>query len=196
MDSFLIAYWACVIIGTSVFALKLLFMFVAGIEDTLGFDSDASSFGVLKTISDFKSLSINSLTGFFMVFGWTGLTTYDQFQLDPFLSLVLALLAGGLSIWITARIFYLASELNSSGHRFSINATIGKEAIVYAQIPAEGRGRVQIVIDGITHELDAISEEGEAIDTQSAVLVQRVLDSRTVAVKQTDSSNLPFDEEG
>ncbi|MCO6432545.1 MAG: hypothetical protein J5J00_16955 [Deltaproteobacteria bacterium] len=188
MDSFQISFWVCAIAGTSFFALKVLTSLMAGIGHDLDADFDAAPEvahdGIESSDAAFKAISITSLTGFFMMFGWVGLASYEQAQLGSVLSLFAATAAGAVTMYVTALIFQAATKLSSAGARFDINATVGKSASVYQKIPANGRGRIQMQVADVTHEIDAISENLTEIESFAAVEVVRVVNSDTVSVKR------------
>ena len=92
-------------------------------------------------------------------------------------------IAGVLTMYLTAWIFRGARLLVSPGAQFRIENAVGLKASVYQRIPAEGKGRVQLAIDGHTHEIDAIAETPAEIPSFKTVEVVRVVDAETVAVK-------------
>ncbi|MFC2140525.1 hypothetical protein ACFLQ1_02255, partial [Candidatus Auribacterota bacterium] len=133
----------------------------------------------------FELISINSLTAFFMMFGWIGLSCYKQFSLNSALSILIATAAGICCMLITAFLFRVAKKLVSQGVKFNIADTVGKVASVYLKIPTQGKGKIQISInDGMTRELAAISKDHEEIDSFQSVEIVEVIDANTVAVKK------------
>ena len=117
-----------------------------------------------------------------MMFGWVGLAMYEQGNI--LLALPSAFVAGLLTMYITAFIFRAAAKLAGGGARFDIKDSIGKTANVYQRIGSGGRGRIQISLADVTHELDAISEDGTDIDSFSSVEIVRTVDDNTVSVKK------------
>lgn len=182
-------FWFCALAGTVVFLARvgLMLMGIADMDGGDGLDSaQAMGHAHLASHSDslFEILSVNSVTAFFMMFGWTGLACYAQFSLGAVLSIMGALTAGVLCMLMTAYLFRWARKLASAGGAFDIHKTIGCQAQVYQRIPADGRGKITIDMpDSMTHEVDAIAEDGKEIDSFKTVQVIRVVDQHTVAVR-------------
>ena len=148
---------------------------------------DHGAHGDVHADSDvaFELISINSLTAFFMMFGWIGLSCYKQFALNSALSIILATVTGIGCMLVTAFLFRAAKKLVSQGVKFNIYDTVGKVASVYLNIPLEGKGRIQISLDGgMTRELDAISKDHEEIGSFQNVEIVEIIDKNTVAVKK------------
>jgi len=187
LDSFQVTFWICAIGGTAFFVLKALTSAFAGFDHDLGGDGGAAHdvvhHGDESSDAAFKIISITSLTGFFMMFGWIGLAVYDQAGYGSGVSLAVAFLAGLGTMYMTALIFKGAGKLSGGGARFDINSTVGQRANVYQKIPASGKGRIQIMVADVTHEIDAISEEGKEIESFANVTVVRVVNSDTVSVR-------------
>jgi hypothetical protein len=175
--------------GTLFFLLRIAWMLLGGMggADIQDLDHNVDGAHVSTDHHDgidsaFKMLSINSVTAFFMMFGWIGLAASRQFGLGTALSMICALLAGVASMALIAWIFQLFAKLQHSGQKFSVEACVGQTASVYLRIPADGKGRVQIHVGGAQRELDAVSDEKQVIDSFKNVKIVRVIDPRTVAV--------------
>lgn len=185
MDSYEIAFWVCAIAGTTLFFLKSLLLIVGGMDHELDIDSnEIAQDGLDSSDAAFKLLSINSITGFFMMFGWVGLACYVQAELIPILSLFGGTIAGLITMYLTAKLFQGARHLISNGSQFIIENTVGKTGSVYQEIPENGSGKIQITVDGITREIDAISADNQSINSFTTIEVVSVLNPTTVAVKQ------------
>jgi len=189
-------FWAFALVGTLFFAFRMVAMIVGGFgadvdgsgADALPHDGDAAahahhSDALQASESAFKLVSVNSLTGFFMMFGWSGLAAHKQFGLGATASFLVAFTVGLAAMAITALLFKFMMKLNSGGDRFSVSKAVGVNGSVYMQIPAGGRGRVQIVVNNVTRQIDAVAEDGKAIDSFVDVTVVRAVDPRTVSVR-------------
>jgi hypothetical protein len=130
----------------------------------------------------FKLLSLNSITGFIAMFGWAGLAAYSQYQLPFSLSVLIAGVSGVSVLVITAALFYFAMKLKSPGVEFDINRAAGTMAEVYLQIRPPKTGKISFAQGGIKHEADALSDNGEVINSFEKVKITRIVDSHTVAV--------------
>lgn len=186
MDNYQTIFWVCAIAGTAAFAIKTATSLLIGADHDLdggiGEVHEVAHDGIESSDAAFQLISITSLTGFFMMFGWIGLAMYEQGNiLIAFLS---AFVAGLLTMYITAFIFRAAAKLAGGGARFDIKDSIGKTANVYQRIGSGGRGRIQISLADVTHEIDAISEDGADIDSFSSVEIVRAVDGNTVSVKK------------
>lgn len=183
-DSLETTFWVFAFGGTLFFVLRILFMlFVGGDHDMDADGHIGGDIGHDGTDVSFNLFSLQSLTGFFMMFGWVGLSLYVQSEVGPFFSVLGAFAAGLSTMFITAAIFRAAMNLVNPGSRFVVDDAVGKTASVYQRIPADGRGRIQLTLAGSTREIDAISEEKADIDSFTSVEVVRKVDDRTVAVK-------------
>ncbi len=184
-------YWFFSITGTSFFLFRIVAMvwggFGADPGDGGGSLEDGDIHGAHShdgTDAAFKLISLQSLTGFFMTFGWAGLAGHKQFGFSTTVSFLLALLAGGVAMFLTAYLFKIMGRLNSSGDVFSIEKTLKLTGSVYTRIPADGRGQVRLTVNNATRFVEAISEDHVDLDSFSDVVVVRVVDGTTVSVKK------------
>jgi len=134
------------------------------------------------TAPSFKLLTLHSLAGFFMMFGWVGLSCSQQYGLTDAQSCVIAFVAGVCVMVVTACIFRSALLLEGSGTVFSIDKTIGMTGTMYQRISGSEHGKVHLVVNGITRELLAQSHDGRSIDSFVLVKVVKVIDHEIVEV--------------
>ena len=180
------AFWMCAVGGTLFFVLKALLSVFTGIDGGVDvhheFDTTDVSHG-----SDvaFKFFSLSSLTGFFMMFGWIGLAALVQYDTGEFVAMAAALSAGLVAMVMTSYLFKLSGKLVSQGDVFDVTSTVGLKATVYELIPATGLGRIQLVCNGMTRELEACSEQKKEIGSHKNVEIIRVIDGQTVSVRET-----------
>ena len=200
-------YLTCAIIGGIVLSVRLVLMFMGGDMD--GADGDASDMdmgdmdasgmdGADMDVShadaadlhsaassdfDFKLLSLQSLSAFFTMFGLVGLAITRQWQQGVGASLVGAFLAGSASVWISGKMFSVAAGMQSSGTLNMRNA-IGATGKVYLSIPDKGIGRVTVKFQSRVMELDAISDDGSPIPTDTAIRVVDANDSNMLTVEK------------
>ncbi len=163
-------FWFCALAGSGMFLIQFVLFFVgADAED------DSSS-------QNFKWLSKQAVTGFLMMFGWVGLACKKELGYSPLYSTAIALVAGAISMIITAAIFNIARKLRSTGTVFRLQDAIGKEASVYQRIPKGGSGKISLSLHDMTHEIDAISLNGEEVNSFTQVQIIKKADERTVVV--------------
>ncbi len=163
-------YWAIALGGSLLFVLRLVVM-LFGLSDE---DHDG----------DFKLLTIHSLSGFAMMFGWIGLACKNEAHLSAVWSCLAAFGAGSAMLFLTRWIFILAQRATSKGSDFEISEAIGKQATVYQKIPEKGSGKVQVTVNEVMYELLAVSKEGEEINSFECVNIVRAVDDQTVEVKR------------
>lgn len=114
------------------------------------------------------------------MFGWTGITCSEQMGFKPYWTFFISLLAGATTFFITGFIFKAAGKLHSNGTAFDIHKTIGMEGVVYQRISEKAAGKITVIFEGHTHEIDAISENIEAIDSFEKVKIIKTLDNLVV----------------
>jgi len=193
------AFWACAICGTVFFFLRAAAMAFGGFgaddSDASGGHADAGAQpghdvghtdGHSSSDAAFKLVSIHSLTGFVMMFGWIGLAAYRQFRLGSLLSIAVAGLAGLATMYVTALLFKAMRQLTAQGSCFRVDDVVGQDAVVYVRIPADGRGQIEIVCEGVKRYLDAVSDDSIEIQSFQAVRITRSMDAKTVGVRRKE----------
>jgi membrane protein implicated in regulation of membrane protease activity len=131
----------------------------------------------------FQALTIQGISSFFTMFGVVGFTLYRNASVGITLSLMGALAAGILSVWIIHKLFRAMMRLQSSG-TVSLFAAVGSEGSVYLTVRKDG-GRVQINFANRLREFEAVSADGTTIPTGTAIRVQSV-QANTLVVAPVD----------
>ncbi len=163
------------IIGGFFVILKLLLQFIGGDADTgIGADSDID-FDTQHVDPDvgFRLLSMHGLSSFFMMFGLVGLAFYRQSQVGVIISIIGAVAAGMVSVWVMSKIFQGATRLQSSGTLKTADA-LGSTGTVYLNIPKGGIGRISINFNNHLREFDASEKDGNEVSTGTPVRVIKV----------------------
>ena len=111
-------FWVSATLGTTFFALRLMLSFFGG-----GFfehDMDVDDLHDMHHHDGalFKFLTIHSLSGFLMMFGWAGLACSVQFKMTPGYSMLIALGCGIAMLIITASLCILRYRLKARGRFF------------------------------------------------------------------------------
>lgn len=171
-------YWAAAIGGSVLFVLRLGLMVFGLAHDDHQVASDGDHDG------HFKLFTIHSLTGFTMMFGWIGLACLKQTGIGAGLSCLAAVAAGILMLLVTGWIFKMAGMLTSKGADFSIQDMVGVEGSVYTKITKNGTGKVHVSVHGVLHELLAVAEDKQEIQSFERIVVVRILDEQTLVVKK------------
>ena len=159
----------CAIIGG-------FFVFTKFIMQLMGADAhtDAGDISVSESHLDsdkgFQLLSLYGLSSFFMMFGLVGLALYRQSKAGIPFSIIGAVAAGFISVWIISKIFKNATRLQSSG-TIQTSDAVGCSGTVYLTIPQKGIGRITLNIRNHSREFDAVSAHKEKITTGTPIRV-------------------------
>lgn len=183
-----VIYWASIIIGGTLFILRLgLMLFGGGLSDD-GLDSavDAGHAGVTGDHADadisFKLLSVQGLTSFFLMFGLVGLALLRA-NLHELITIIGGMLAGLAMTAITGVIFSQMKRLQTEG-TIQIENTIGSDGTVYLTIPRNGTGQVQVIAQGSLKIFDAVSVDKNQIATGEKVHITGVASGNTLIVEK------------
>ncbi len=178
-------FWFCALAGSGMFFIQFVINILGvGDHDSLdageAFTDDGHSHTDARR---FKWLSMQTLTGFLMMFGWTAITCQYEFDLQNSTTIGISLAAGIFAALIIRSIFKLAKRLMSQGSIFRIEDAIGKEAYVYHRIPKDGVGKISMTLQHFTHEIDAITDHPEDLPSFMRVKIVQINDDNTVVVK-------------
>lgn len=183
-----VVFFTCALLGGGIFFLRLILMLVGFGADgddadlgDLGGDGDASHH---DSDSSFKLLSLHGLTAFFMMFGLVGLSLSRQSLIPDLLAIVAGIAAGLFTVWLIGKLFSGMKKLQSDGTMRIANA-IGQEGKVYLNIPAEGTGQVQVVVQGQLRIFDAVCSGKEAAKTGERVTVIDITGANTLVVEKS-----------
>lgn len=141
-------------------------------------DLDPSGFDGLRIFS------VRGIVAFFVVFGWVGIAL-DSANLPPYISLPIAFASGFVMMLLIALLFRAIMKLESNGN-IDIRNALGVSGTVYLKIPAkrEGRGKVNVMIQGTYCERDAVTDDEEALPTGSEVVVTGLSGQNTLVVRK------------
>ena len=175
-------YLICAAAGGAVLIIRVILM-ILGIDhgDASG-AIDVNLDGIAEAHDGASFLSIQSVAGFFTMFGLVGMGLL-QIKVIEVVSLVGALAAGIFTSWATGMIFWNMRRLQSEGTLVITNA-IGQTGTVYLTIPEQGTGVVNVMIQGAVRTLDAISQNGRRIPTGSIVQVVAVTAGKILVVSE------------
>ena len=177
--------WICALAGSTFFLFKVVTSLFAGFDHADTGHDHMMTHDANDSADAFKILSLYTISAFIMMFGWAGLAALKEFHLPFIGSLVVGGALGTLTMFMTAAFFRSTKLLTSPGARYSIHQTIGSTAKVYERIPASARGIIQVTVNGVLREVEAIAEDNSQIESMTDVIVTRVLDDKTVVVRAT-----------
>ncbi len=130
----------------------------------------------------FKVLSIQTIAGFVMGFGWGGLGAYRGLDWGVAPSFLCAIGGGVLIVWVLTMLFKSIGLLSASGN-IRIQDAVGCTGSVYAGIPAHGagRGKVRLLVNDRARIYNAVSS-GEELPRHARIKVVMVNRDNTVTV--------------
>lgn len=173
-------FWFFALSGSVILVIQLI-LNLFGLSDHHDIGDTDIDTGEIDT-SNFKWLSKQGLSGFFMMFGWIGLSCLKEFEFNVLLSLAIAFIAGVLAMFVSGFIFKMARKLHSSGTVFKIEDAIGQEAMIYQRILKKDKGKILISLNNLTREIDARALNEEEIPSFTKVKIINKVDENTVSV--------------
>ena len=184
------------VVGGFLFLVRMALTFIGGGDTDSDFDADAGGhdFGGHDAVdhgdvhhagsdASFKVLTLQGVTGFFMIFGLTGLAFMRATPVGAFFSTAIAFVAGYATLWILGWLTAMMLSLQSSGNVDMRNA-IGQEATVYLKIPAEGTGQATVCVQQRLRVMDAVSQDHQEITTGQRVHVVDLVEGNVLVVKK------------
>ncbi|MEM7645945.1 MAG: hypothetical protein AAF203_03455 [Pseudomonadota bacterium] len=168
-------YAVMALIGTTLFVLKTLMLFVGGDTDSDLDGADLDDPAHVDGAETFTLVSIQSILAFFMGTGWIGLACREEWKLDSMTSLIYAGLFGVAMMLLSSFLTMKIKGLNAIPENKIDRKAIGLTGRAYTNIPekGEGTGQVEITINGKQQILQASSGAGsiKAFDTVEVVFV-------------------------
>ncbi len=176
------------IIGTVILIIQLIMTLIgAGHDGDMAdghVDLDAADAGAdLEHASGLQVLSSRTVVAFMTGFGWTGAFALRQGLSMP-VALLLAVVVGGLLMWLVFLLMRMLFSLRQSGSLDYRNA-VGQVGSVYVTIPPsrEGEGQVQVMVQGRLSTVNACTSEPEAIASGRQIRVTGLVPPRTLVVE-------------
>jgi len=180
-------YLICAVAGGTVLLLRLILTLIgldhgdADLPDDASFDVDTDA-AHGHAGGGINLFSMQSIAGFFTMFGLVGMGLL-QINVSETLSMIGALLAGGVTALATALIFMQMQKLQSEG-TLNIRNAIGKTGTVYLTIPESGTGVVNVTVQGALRTLDAVSQHGNRLPTGTVVKVVDITAGKLLVVTE------------
>lgn len=191
-------FWFIAMPSSVILILQLILEFIgSGSHDAdVNFDADANLDVDVNMDADvdahhgighdsgagLRIFTIKGFVIFFTLFGWTGVT-FTRTGIPVFITVFIALIIGFASMIFVAWVFKTLYGLSESGS-MQVGFAIGHRGTVYLTIPAEGQGKgqIQLKLQGATQTLDAVTYENQPIKTGTNVKVTEVLEDNTLVV--------------
>lgn len=183
------------IIGGMFLAVQLAMTFIGGDDggdigdmgDFDGLDGDVSKEGHGHTTASmfFEIFSLKTLAAAVTFFGLVGMAVLRSGGTET-QSLASGVIAGAAALYGVFHLYKQLYRLQSSGNQ-DIRNSIGLPATVYIPIPAgkDGKGKVQMKMQGRIVEYQAVSEESEKLATGTDVYVVDIVNAQTLLVSRS-----------
>jgi len=130
----------------------------------------------------FGILSFRTMVAALTFFGLGGLTA-DAAEQSPLLQIVVALVGGGIAMYLVHWVMKLFKTLGNDG-TVQINRAIGQTAKVYLSIPADrqGAGKIHVTVQERLMDYAAVTSHPEILRTGATVKVVGVIGGNTLVV--------------
>jgi hypothetical protein len=183
LSSFEQTFWGIALIASVFFVFVLVTTLMGGDADGMDGDVDADIEG--DTGIGFQFFSFKNIVAFFTIFGWSGISFLEA-GMSKGIVVVLAAVCGLAMMFVMAFLIYQMRKMTSSGTLIMKNA-IGQIGSVYLTIGANRSrlGKVQVTVQGALRELEALTDENEAITTNTVVQVKEVTANGILIVSPT-----------
>ncbi|SKB31865.1 hypothetical protein [Maribacter arcticus] len=165
-------YWVVACIASCFLLIFLVMTLFGGDADEMSGDVDTDIDGDHGV--GFQFLSFKNLTGFFTIFGWTGIACLDN-GLSHTLTVIISVICGLLMMVAMASLFYYLAKLQSSG-TLKLSNALNQVGEVYLTIGANRSriGKVSINVQGTLRELEALTDENQDLTQSNVVRVKQV----------------------
>jgi membrane protein implicated in regulation of membrane protease activity len=128
----------------------------------------------------FTLVSVRSVLAFATLFFWAG-TLYLMSGISFVAAIAYSFIWGLVAMVLVAYVVYKLVQLQEIGTA-SVWSAIGEEGVVYMDIPADGTGKIRVMVSGVISFVSARSRGGEAIQAGTKVKVVAVPDNNTLEV--------------
>lgn len=174
----------CAALGSTLFALRLIAMTCMGLGDLESHDIDHIDHHGIdhQDTVPLKMVTVHSLAGFMMMFGWVSLYASALPHTTLTQSIAYGCICGIIMLAATVWVMRLGLLLESKGTQFTAHAALGLTATVYQEIPAHEFGKILVTVDSITRELLACSADEQPIPSFTPVVITKVLTNEAVEV--------------
>ena len=147
-------------------------------EDSVSETADVSG------LEGLRIFTLRGIIAFLVVFGWVGVVMQEA-GVHLAITLSVATVSGFAMMLALAFLFRAIMKLRSDGNIDNRNA-IGTAGKVYLTIPParSGSGKVQVMLQGVCVERNAVTDETEAIPTGAEIIVIGVSGQVDLIVKR------------
>lgn len=135
-----------------------------------------------QSTQTFSLISLQSIVGFLMGFGWGGIAGLKGFGWPWWQAALAGVVCGAFMVYLLAITLRAVYSLASSGN-VEMWQAVGSEGEVYSNVPpaGSGMGKVKLVVSSRLRTLNAVAA-GEPLDTKTRVRVVKINQDNTVTV--------------
>jgi len=128
--------------------------------------------------------TVKSVTAFFAIGAWVGLAFLSAMPEKAWLAILMSVISGGIAMVLVALVLKWFVRLQCNGN-VSVEKLVGLDASVYVAIQPKrsGRGKVTLNAQGRFMELDAVTDENEALSYGECVVISS-MENGTAVVKR------------
>jgi len=165
-------------------------MTIFGLSGEIDADFDADGDVDMVGGGHMTLFTIRNLIAFLTFFGWGGLWLLSM-GIPSWPALFGSIIIGLVFVAISMSLFYAVSKMQRNGTMNFDNA-LGQTGEVYIRIPPnrQGSGKIMIAIQGSLRELEAITDETEAIRTGTKIKVVAVFGTSQLLVETLKTDEL------
>jgi hypothetical protein len=174
-------YWVIALLFTIILVIQLITAFVIGVDTDAGTpDMDIDADGGIGM----QFFTFRNMVGFFTIFGWVGIACIRA-DLSTWLVITLSVISGLIMMFLMAWIFFMLGKLQEDGS-LNLKNAIGLVGEVYLVIGAKRSkiGKVQIKVQGVLRELDALTDEEEDLQFGNVIQVKNIINDQILLVEK------------
>ena len=178
-------FWGCALLASFVFLVQFILTLLGMDHTDMDVDFDGSD--TMDLGNGMNIFTMKNLVNFIMGFGWAGVCLKDSIS-NNILLIAVSVLVGMAFVAMFVFIYAKTRKLEKNG-AFNIKDCQDRTAQVYIRIPAggEGKGKVQISLNGSVQELDAITDE-DAIPSGTTVKIIEVIEGDILKVENIQNN--------
>ena len=194
-------FYCIAIPSTLLLLIQTVLLFIGIGDEADGVDADVSTDAMPDDVPDvdgpdvselsdaagwdaLKLFTLRGIVAFFVTFGWVGIVM-DSAGAAIWATIPVAFACGAAMMYLLAMLFRWLMKLRSDGNIDNRNA-IGTSGKVYLTIPASrsGAGKVQMLLQGVFVERNAVTDEEAPIPTGAEIVVVGVSGQTDLVVRK------------
>lgn len=178
MEKLTTVYYYIALFATTLFVLKMLLFSVFGGDTEV--HSDFTS--TVETETSFDFISIQSVLGFLMGFGWMGLTCIKAWHLPAYAVALISIVFGLLMMFLASYVMFLVKKLNKRVVK-DLSKAVGLVGRAYTNFSPNGEGQVEISFNEQLSIEEALNTTDEPINAFDQVKIVKYENNRLYVEK-------------